>query len=279
MKPFVCAYLFITAACFLSCKKQVPSLVAPGDELVSKVEVFKAGRKMLSVDYTFDNFDRLVKLDILDYPNNFSEEVRCTYTTGMVKLSITTKLSAQISATYSLIFKADANSWLQSYQMIAEDGVIKDYTFVRDSTGRIISIWGQEEVVSISYDDFGINSTYMQVNEDSAIPVFRSESFEPNWAESFEPGINNIAMIPELRRDAYPIQPYYLDFLSFQFNPDPMVLPQQSAITGDNQASMIEYYYQYARDLQGRITEMRKFTRDFRTDYRVRFTYVPKKLP
>lgn len=268
--------------CFLalsSCKKQVASLVAPENELVSQVEVSKSGRPVLEIGYLYDNYDRILRMNVVDFINGFREEVEFGYGPGGVRIKVRGIFSSGNESSYSITLLADENLIINAYTFEPGSGSPKTYTFNRDENGRLISFSEQPDGFELSYDDYGISSTRMLTNDDLLNPVYRIEAFEPDLFETYVPGINNVAIIPELRRDAYPLQPFFLDNISYEVNPSSVHLPERSTLSGENEVKPITFHYQYARDIDGRITEMRKFTKDFLTDYRVKFSYVAKKLP
>jgi hypothetical protein len=262
-----------------ACKKQVASLVAPENEIVSQVEVSKSGRPVLKIGYLYDNYDRILRMNLVDFINGFQEEAVFEYGPGGVRIKVRGIFSSGNESRYSVTLLADENLIIKAYIFEPASGSPKTYTFNRDESGRLISFLEQPAGFEVSYSDYGISATRMLTNDDVSNPIYRIETLEPDLFETYVPGINNIAIIPELRRDAYPLQPFFLGNISYELNPAPLNLPERSTLSGENEAKPITFHYQYARDIEGRITEMRKFTKDFLTDYRVRFSYVAKKLP
>jgi len=279
MKYIPTISLMICCFVAIACKKQVASLSAPENELVSSVEVTRSGRPVLNVDYVYDNFDRMIRMDVFDVANDFQEQVEFKYGSRSVRINVTGFFASGIKSKYSVQLTADENLIINGYTFEPATGTPKTYTFTRDEVGRIVGVLEEPEGLEISYNDFGISTTRMLTNDDLSNPIYRIELLEPYLLETYVPGINNIAIIPELRRDAYPLQPFYLGNLSFKVNPSPLNLPEQSILSGEAEAKPLNFHFQYARDIEGRITEMRKFTKDFLVDYRVKFSYQPKRLP
>jgi hypothetical protein len=273
--------ILLIGFCFVmtACKKQVASLTAPENEIVSEVEVSKSGRPVLDIGYLYDNYDRMIRMNIEDLLNGFREEVEFEYGPGGVRINVRGIFSSGNENRYSVILLADENLIINAYTFEPAGGSPKTYTFNRDENGRLISFLEQPNGFEVSYDDYGISTTRMLTNGDLSNPLYRIELLEPDLFETYVPGINNVAIIPELRRDAYPLQPFFLGNLSYKLNPSPLNLPERSTLSGEDEAKPITFHYQYARDVEGRIIEMRKFTKDFLTDYRVQFSYIPKQLP
>lgn len=264
----------------VSCNKEVLPLDAPGDVLISEVKVYRKSTLIQEIACTYNNNNLISEMTIRNLEGStVSETVRYSYTDSYVKMRFSFAFESDDSSGFEILLHKDNAGYIHTFKSIAPfqtDTLM--VSVVREDNNRLISaydIMNGSVINQYEYNEFGLVSTSLK---NYALGLNRTEFIEYELLESYAPGVNEIPILDQFTRDGYPFHPPYLTFTGNKSNVTPTFLPKSRLVYLDDAFNNAQVFnFDYARDKQGRIIEVRKYTPDLVNDVRMKFFYIRKK--
>lgn len=263
-----------------SCNKEVLPLNAPGDVLINSVQVFRKSNLIQEIAFTYNSDNRISEMIIKNLEGStVSETVRYTYTGSTVKMHFSFTFESDDSSGFDVFLHKDQSGYINAFKSLApfQSDTLK-VSVVREDNKRLISSYDIENGTVINqyeYNEFGLVSTSLK---NTISGLNRTEFIEYELLESYAPGVNETPVLDQFARDGYPFHPPYLLFTGLKESTTPTYLPKTRLVYLNEEFNNAQVFnFDYARDKQGRIVEVRKYTPDLINDVRMKFTYIRKK--
>lgn len=263
-----------------ACDRETLPLDAPENELLSKVKVLRKGNLIQEVRFEYDNLNRVKLIDINNLEGTTVKElVRYQYIGNSVQISFSFVFDGGEEDAFDLILQKDTAGYIFAFKTITPfQADTQRISVIRDTDKYILTALdvAQGNVLNeYTYDEFGLQQTALL---NKPLAYNRKETVEYELLESYVSGVNDIPVLNELVRDGYPFQPPFLLNTGFISNPQPRFLPKtRSTSLNDDVTNKQVFSFDYARDKQGRMIEVRKYSPDLLNDVRMLFEYVRKK--
>jgi hypothetical protein len=263
-----------------ACSREVLPLDAPENELLSKVKVLRNGNLIQEINFEYDNLNRVKLIDINNLEGtSIREVIRYQYTDNEVQMRFSFVFDSGEEDAFDLILHKDTSGYITAFKRITSFQTDTfNVSILRDAEKFMVKAVDVAQGTVLNeylYDEFGLLQTDML---NTLQTYHRKEILEYDLLESFVPGINDIPLLNELARDAYPFQPPYLLHTGFMSNPSPRFLPKIRTTSQDDELTNRQiFYFDYTRDKQGRMIEVRKYSPDLIYDVRMKLEYVRKR--
>jgi|GEM_PF-5988710 len=258
------------------CVKEDISPDAPDNLLISKVQVLSKSNVIQEITYSYNDFNFLTGAEVSNLEDNSREKAVFSYLPLELQIDWTIISSSNNESHFSYTFYKNAAGYLTGYRYTSDEGV-KTFYINRTEENQILSITDEQDnpIQQFEYDEYGISRIEYISTVDSTLNIPKTIRLTYNLQESYSEGITDPAIIAVLSRDSYQYQPYKL------FNTDILISPHPSHLLATTQTiyegkEPLTFYYDYARMANGTITEARKYTADFRYDFRIKYSYIDK---